>query len=146
MLEEIKQELDKLKDCWKTQEGIPDTDYSKLEKKIFDLKEEEPFSSIMSLLISLRKKIGLENNWQSEQWWKNVSDFMYEQILETINFIENNCSVDDFILLSEIFEDITQKSKSKDFVKCIEETSRKYSAECEEYNVFSLIQNCKEYL
>ena len=67
-------------------------------------------------------------------------------ILETINFIKNNCSVDDFILLSEIFEDITQKSKSKDFVKCIEETSRKYSAECEEYNVFSLIQNCKVYL
>lgn len=119
MKNQIKQELDKTKDCWETQDGISDADYSQLEKKIFDLKAKESFSSIMTLLISLRKKIGLENDWQIEQWWKNVSDFMAEQILETINFIKNNCSADDFILLSEIFEDITQKSKSKDFVNCL---------------------------
>lgn len=146
MLEEIKQELDKIKDCWETQDGISDSDYSKLEKKIFDLKDEESFSTIMTLLISLRKKIGLENDWQTEQWWENVSDFMSEQILETIIFICSDCLADDFILLSEIFEDITQKSKSKDFVRCIEETSKKYSDECEENNVFSVIQDCKNFL
>ncbi len=146
MLEEIKQELDKIKDCWETQDGIADLDYSQLEKKIFDLKENESFSSIMTLLISLRKKISLENDWQTEQWWKNISDFMAEQIIETINFIENNCSADDFILLSEIFEDITQKSNNKDFVRCIEKISKKYATECEEYNVFSVIQDCKKIL
>ena len=146
MLEEIKQELYKIKDCWETQDGISDSDYSKLEKKIFDLKDEESFSTIMTLLISLRKKIGLENDWQTEQWWENVSDFMSEQILETIIFICSDCLADDFILLSEIFEDITQKSKSKDFVRCIEETSKKYSAACEENNVFSVIQDCKNFL
>lgn len=146
MLEEIKQELDKIKDCWETQDGISDENYSKLEKKIFDLKDDESFSTIMTLLIDLRKKIGLENDWQTEQWWGNVSDFMSEQILETINFIKNKCSVDDFILLSEIFEDITQKSKNKDFLNCIEEISKKYFAECEKYNVSSIIQDCKDIL
>lgn len=146
MVKEIIQELDKIKDCWETQEGLADSDYTKLEKKIFDLKDEESFSTIMTLLISLRKKIGLENDWQTEQWWENVSDFMSEQILETINFICSDCSADDFILLSEIFENIIQKSNNNDFLRCIEEISKKYDTECEENNVFSVIQDCKNFL
>ena len=87
MIEDIKTQLAKYKDCMDSQDGISDEDYSRLEKMIYDYKNN--FNEIIHNLVILRKKIGFENDWQVEQWWGNVSDFMSKQILETINFIKN---------------------------------------------------------
>ena len=143
MIEDIKTQLAKYKDCMDSQDGISDEDYSRLEKMIYDGKNN--FNEVIHNLVILRKKIGFENDWQVEQWWNNTSDFMANNIDKTVDFIKTECSADEFYLISEIFEDITQKTRSKDFVKCIEKISRKYSAECEKYNVFSIIQDCKDY-
>ena len=101
-----------------SQYGISDEDYSRLEKMIYDSKSN--FNETIHNLIVLRNKIGLENDWQLEQWWKNTSDFLINHIDKTIEFLKTECSPDEFFLMSEIFEDITDRYEGEDFVEAIE--------------------------
>lgn len=141
MIEEIKNQLANYNDCMDSQYGISDEDYSRLEKMIYDSKSN--FNETIHNLIVLRKKIGLENDWQSEQWWKNTSDFLTNYIDKTIGFLKTECLPEEFYLISEIFEDITEKSKSKDFVEAIEIIGLKYQVE---NDVFLIIEECKSLL
>ena len=45
---------------------------------------------------------------------------------ETIKFIENECTAEQFSWLSEIFDDIARTSKSKAFVEALRHTAEKY--------------------
>lgn len=145
MKELIEKELAKYKDS-ENYDCLDDLQYSKLEKLIFDDKENETVSTTLHLLCALRNKIGLENDWQIEQWWSHVSDFASEHIAETIEFVKNDCSADEFSTFSEIFDDIAQKTNSRDFINAIKETAKKFPEECAKYNIQSSIDVAELYL
>lgn len=145
MKEMIEKELSKFKDS-ENYDGLDDSQYSKLEKMIFDDKENETVSETLHLLCMLRKKIGLENDWQTEQWWNHVSDFASEHISETIEFIKDECTAGEFSTLSEIFDDIAQKTNSRDFINALKETAKKFPEECAKYNIQDSIDAAELYL
>ena len=62
---------------------------------------------------------------------------------ETIEFIENECTPEQFSWLSEIFDDITRTSKSKDFVEALRHTAEKYPETTKKYNIKYFI-DCAE--
>ena len=93
--------------------------------------------------MKLNDKIGLENDWQKEQWWEHVSEFASEHIPELIKFIENECLAKEFSTMSQIFEDITEKTKSKEFVNSIEEVAKKFPEECKKYSILDNIKTCR---
>lgn len=141
----IEKELSKFNDS-KMYDGLDDSQYSKLEKMIFDDKENATVSTTLHFLCALRNKIGLENDWQTEQWWEHVSDFASEHIAETIKFIKEDCSADEFSTLSEIFDDIAQKTNSKDFIDVLKETAKKFPEEFAKYNIQGAIESAEGYL
>ncbi|MBR4629478.1 MAG: hypothetical protein IKO57_03405 [Treponema sp.] len=144
MKELIDKELSKTKDCFTQQDdGLDDEAYNRLEKMILEEFNEEGFVTTFRHLLKLNNKIGLEVYWQQNLWWEHAADFAAQHIAETINFIKNDCSAEEFISLSEIFDDITEKTKSKEFVDCIEEVAKKFPKECEKYYLQDNIKNCK---
>lgn len=144
MKELIENELTKYKNIVNSYDGIDDSQYSKIEKMIFEEAEKDSFAIAFHHFLKLNNKIGLENDWQNNQWCEHVYIFAAEHILETIKFIKEECSADEFsTIVVSLAEDITEKTKSKDFVCCIEETAKKFPEECEKYNILDNIKTCK---
>ena len=74
-------------------------------------------------IIAERKRIAVEtdDHWDYgiEMCWNKLIDMLTKDINETIDFLENVCSPDEINWTSEIFEDIVQKTNSKEFVAAL---------------------------
>lgn len=53
-----------------------------------------------------------------EQCWKEETEILSRNINDTIYFLENECTADEFSWLSEIFDDVAEKTRSRKFVDC----------------------------
>ena len=51
-----------------------------------------------------------------------------------------------FSWMSEVWDEIVEKTKSKEFVDCIKETAKKFPEECEKFNIAGSIESAEEYL
>lgn len=60
----------------------------------------------------------------------------------TILFLDI-CTGDEFVWLSEVFDSIASKTRSKDFILAIKKTAEKYPAETREYNIVSFIKSAE---
>ena len=146
MKELIEKELAKFRDTNGSYDGIDDDSYAKLEKMIFEEYEHEGFIIALHHFLKLNDKIGLEVDWQRDKWWNDVSDFAAKHIDETIEFVKNECSANEFSTLSEIFDDITNKSKSREFIQAIREAAKRFPEECEKYTIMDSIDFAEQYL
>lgn len=72
---------------------------------------------------------GLERCWQKE-----IKLLSYD-IMQTINFIENECDDEIFCWLGEVFEDVTELTQSKEFVRTIKKRAKKVIDEKERRSV-----------
>lgn len=96
--------------------------------------------------LSIRPKICDECYWQLDEYSEELSSYISSHLPETINFIRNDCSADDFSWLSEIFGEIVRKTKSREFLDCLKETARKFPEECEKHYITDTIDDAGSYL
>ena len=143
MKEQIELELNKIRDRWETDDGILDSEYSRLENMIFAEKGNESFPTIMHLLFILKKKVAMENDWQYEQWWNHVTDFVSEKMNDLFSFIENDISADELSTLSEIWERIAKKTQSKPFIFVLHKAIKKFPEESEKYHLEEFLDDAK---
>lgn len=118
-----------------------DEDYKKAMQEIITAGDEVKIK--LCKFLALRKKMHPENDWQQDDFWNKFSDFYADNMKVANDWVRNDCSADDFSWLSEVFEDIAEKSQSKDFINCIEETSKKFPEECEKYSIMFSIECAK---
>ena len=48
--------------------------------------------------------------------------------------------------MSEVWDEIVEKTKSKEFVDYIKETAKKFREECEKFNIAGSIESAEGYL
>ena len=60
---------------------------------------------------------------------------------ETIDFLDNDCTADQLSWMSEVFEEISAKLQSWDFIDALNRCADKYPEECKVYS----IKECIEY-
>jgi hypothetical protein len=70
-----------------------------------------------------------EDTYWIEDYWQKAINIFTANILETIDFILNECSDEEFYWLSEIFEEIAEKTQSKVFIKTLRERLSKVVGE-----------------
>lgn len=63
-----------------------------------------------------------------------------------IDFIENECTTDEFSWLSEIYNEIIDIFPSKKIVEALRKTADKYPEEVEKYNLVYCIDEAEEHL
>lgn len=78
-------------------------------------------------------------------WDKEIKLFT-EDINATIEFVKNDCTANQFSWMSEVWDDIVEKTKSKEFVDCIKATAKKFPEECSKFNIQGAIESAEGYL
>lgn len=81
-----------------------------------------------------------------EQCWEQEINILSEDIQQTIAFLDNECTADEFSWLSEIFERVAEKTQSRDFIECLYRVAQKFPEECKTYNVFEFIRDAEQHI
>lgn len=79
--------------------------------------------------------------YESSSTIKAEIDLFSKDVQKTVQFLNNDCSAEQFVWMSEVFEEISAKLQSWDFIDALKRCADKYSEECKDYN----IQECIEY-
>ncbi len=97
-------------------------------------------------IIQKRAEINSECYTEIEKIWDKMILLFSNNIEKTILFIKTDCTADEFAWLSEIFEEIAERTKSREFVDCLYETAKKFPKETEQYNIISFIDDAADML
>lgn len=81
-----------------------------------------------------------------QQSWKEVLAIISESLDDTVNFIENDCTPNEFSWLSEIYNKIIDIFPSQKIITALRKTASKYPDEVEKYNLNYYIDEAEGYL
>ena len=96
--------------------------------------------------IILTKRISLhpEDYINIEKCWEEETKILTSDMAQTIDFIINECTDDEFAWMSEIFEDIAHESPSVDFVNALKERANIMTAGEDKDSVLREIKYVKD--
>ena len=66
-----------------------------------------------------------------------------EDINKSIDFLENDCTADQFSWISEVFDEIAEITQSHAFIEALKKLSVKYPEETKKYNILSFIESAE---
>lgn len=94
----------------------------------------------------IQKRAEINSEWYTEieKIWSEMVTLFSNDIEKTILFIKTECTGDEFVWLSEIFEEIAEKTQNRNFINCLYETAKKFPRETEQYNIISFIDDASE--
>ena len=81
-----------------------------------------------------------------QQSWKDVLSIISENLDDTVSFIENDCTADEFSWLSEIYDEIIDVFPSNRIITALRKTASKYPDEVEKYNLNYCIDEANGHL
>lgn len=102
----------------------------------------EKFKNIIQEL----NAIDINDDFKREELWKKEIKIVTEDINETIKYLKNECTSEEFVLLSEIFREIIEICPSKEFVDELYNLAKKYPEDTKKYNVMNFIEEVDNYL
>ncbi|MBR3746954.1 MAG: hypothetical protein IKP64_10725 [Selenomonadaceae bacterium] len=75
----------------------------------------------------IAERIRTDDEWDYglEQCWNKEIEILTRDISQTINFIENECDDDTFCWIGEVFDEVADRTQSKEFVDAIKRRATK---------------------
>lgn len=80
---------------------------------------------LMDEIIIERKKKHMEDDYGIRECWNKMIDILSQDVYETIVYLEG-CSEDHIYYVSEVFEDISEKLQSKEYIDCLRKLDKKF--------------------
>ena len=96
-------------------------------------------------LISQRKKMEGDIDYERDSVILETIELMTKDVEETIAFLDKDCTEEQFIWLSEVFDEIAQRTGSKALIDALMRVSKKYPEATEKYNINYFINSAAEY-
>lgn len=95
----------------------------------------------------LTERQNTDNNWSEglERCWEKETELLARDIPETIAFLDS-CSAEEFVLISEVFDDVTECVQSHELIGCLYRVADKFPEETEKYNIIYCIRSAEELL
>lgn len=86
---------------------------------------------------AIQKRAATEDEWAYgvDQCCKEEIDILARDIEDTISFLETECTAEEFSWLSEVFDDVAERTQSRAFVECLYRVAKKYPEECKKYYI-----------
>ncbi|MCQ2526651.1 MAG: hypothetical protein MJ130_07775 [Lachnospiraceae bacterium] len=78
-----------------------------------------------------------------EECWKMEIEILSEDIPSTIEFLETECTADEYSWISEVLDDIVDKNPSSELVECYKSLMNKFPEECIKYNIAGVVEICE---
>lgn len=91
---------------------------------------------------AIKKRIVTDDEWDYgvKKCWDKEIEILSRNMDDTIYFLENDCTGEEFAWLSEIFDDVAEKTQSREFVNCLYKTAQTYPQETKEYHIDQIIR------
>ena len=91
---------------------------------------------------AIKKRSETDDEWDYgvKQCWEEEIEILSRNIDDTIAFLENDCTADEFSWLSEVFDDVAEKTQSRAFVDCLYKVAKKFPDECKEYHIDRVLE------
>ena len=92
----------------------------------------------------IKTRTSIDDEWYTEieKCWEEMTELFSADVSKTIKFLDV-CTADEFTWISEIVEDIAQKTHSKEFVVALRKTANKYPEETKHYNIVDFIESAE---
>ncbi len=88
----------------------------------------------------------IEYDYGIEMCWKEEVEILSEDIPSTVEYLKNECTADEFVWISEIIDDLAEKTRSRELVECYKNLMNKYSEETKEYYIGFCIECAEDFL
>lgn len=122
---------------------VDDETFQKMLEKIMKDERTVSFNEIFKKYIELRENIFDENDFQYNLYKDVFTNYLSSKIDSAISYIKDSCTASEFSWLSEIFDDVAEKTHSLDFINALEGIAKKYPEETAEYNLLESIASAK---
>jgi len=80
-------------------------------------------------LLSRYLSLDPNDDFSIEKYWKEISAILSDDISATIHFFESECTEEEFYWLGSIFEDIAEKTQSKELIGVLRDRLAKVTPE-----------------
>ena len=81
-----------------------------------------------------------------EECWKKEIEILTEDIPSTIEYLQNDCTADEYSWISEVLDDIVELVPSRELVQCFKILMAKFPEECVKYNIAGSIESAEAIL
>ncbi|MBQ5735494.1 MAG: hypothetical protein IIV51_08975 [Lachnospiraceae bacterium] len=81
-----------------------------------------------------------------QQSWKEILSIISESLDDIVDFVENDCTADEFSWLSEIYNEIIDVFPSKRIITALRKTASKYPDEVKKFNLDYCIDEAEGHL
>ena len=95
-------------------------------------------------VLAKRKVLHPDDDYNTEKCWLKEIDILCNDMNETIDFLRNRCTDEEFSWISEVFDKVAERSQCADFIACLYEVAKKYPEETNESNILEFIDSAKE--
>lgn len=85
-------------------------------------------------VIRRRKETHDEYDYGVEMCDKEEIQILSEDIPSTINYLQNQCTADEFFWISEIIDDLAAETQSREIVECYKNLGKKYPDMAKTFN------------
>ena len=82
----------------------------------------------------------IEYDYGIEMCWKGEVEILSEDIPSTIEYLQNQCTEDEFFWISEIIDDLAAKTQSRKIVECYKNLGKKYPDVAKTFNFASCVK------
>lgn len=97
-------------------------------------------------LIEKRKTITDDVDYDNNPVIKSMVSLLAQDVPQTVAFIMDNCSKEQFVWMSEILDELIMQTKSTEIINALRLTAQKYPDAAMEYNISYFIDSAAEYL
>ena len=97
-------------------------------------------------VIKKRNETHDEYDYGVEMCNKEEIQILSEDIPSTIEYLKNYCTADEFVWISEIIDDLAEKTKSRELIDCYKSLMAKYPEETKEYYIGFCVECAEDFL
>ena len=97
-------------------------------------------------LIKESDAIHINDAYEQDRIWKLMTELLSKDINRTIEFFGCECTNEEFVCLSAIFEDIAEATQSLDYIECLKKVAAKFPEECKIYNIVGSIEIAENHI
>ncbi len=83
-----------------------------------------------------------QGEWEAgiEECWEKEIAILAEDVSATIQFLKNECTAKEYSWISEIIDDLIEKTQSKELVECYKSIMSRFPEECKKYNIAGCVE------
>ena len=106
----------------------------------------EKFREVIKERIRISEECYDEWDYGIEKCWKQMIEILSEDIPSSIAFLENECTADEFSWISEVIDDIAEKTQNSEIIMSYKKIMTRFPDECQKYNIKGSIECAEQIL